>query len=89
MGRVSTSSRYVIDVIGMDPLSVGGGISSTLAISDFLDVLGRRKLVGVSGIYTNLLDNSRFPDSIIWWAGGRGKIEKNEVFSTYEWVVGS
>ena len=23
MGRISTSSRYVIDIIGMDPLSLG------------------------------------------------------------------
>ena len=31
MGRISTSSRYVIDIIGMDPLSLGewgGGVNS-------------------------------------------------------------
>ena len=53
MGRISTSSRYVIDIIGTEPLSLGGGISSALASSVLLDVLGRRKLVGVSGTCTN------------------------------------
>ena len=31
MGRISTSSRYVIDIIGTDPLSLGelgGGVNS-------------------------------------------------------------
>ena len=43
MGRIITSSRYVIDIIGTDLLSLGelGGISSSLASSVLLDVLGR------------------------------------------------
>ena len=43
MGRISTSSRYVIDMIGKDPLYLGelGGISSALASSVLLGVLGR------------------------------------------------
>ena len=77
MGRISTSSKYVIDIIGTDLLSYGelgeGGISCSLASSVLLDVLGRCKLIGVSGTCTNGLDNSRFPDSTIWGAEGRGK----------------
>ena len=45
MGRISTSSRYMIDIIGTDLLSWGelggGGISGALASSVLLDVLGR------------------------------------------------
>ena len=91
MGRISTSSRYVIYISGTDPLSLGelGGIFSALASTVLLDVLGQLKLVGMSGTCTNWLDNSRFPDSAIWGAGGRGKIETNEVFLTYDWVIGS
>ena len=40
MGRISTSSRYVIDIIGTDPLSLGelgGGVSSSLASSVLLE----------------------------------------------------
>ena len=28
MGRISTDSRYVIDIIGRGPLSLGGGVNS-------------------------------------------------------------
>ena len=42
------------------------------------------KLVGEPEACTNLIDNSRFPDSTIWGAGGRGKIEKIEIILTYE-----
>ena len=43
MGRIITSSRYVIDIIGTDPLSLGelGGISGALVSSVLLHVLGR------------------------------------------------
>ena len=44
MGRIRTSPRYVIDITGPDPLSLGElgmGISSALASSVLLDVLGR------------------------------------------------
>ena len=43
MGRVSTSCKYVIDIIGMDLLSLGelGGIFRALASLVLLDVLGR------------------------------------------------
>jgi len=43
MGRISTNSRYVIDIIGTGLLSLEdlGAISSALASSVFLDVLGR------------------------------------------------
>ena len=56
MGRIGTSSRYVIDIVGTDSLYLGkfgGGVSSTLASSVLLDVLGRWKLAGVSGTCTN------------------------------------
>ena len=53
-GEICTSPRYLIDIIGIDPLSLGelGGISSALVSSVLLDVLGRWKLVGVSGTCT-------------------------------------
>ena len=43
MGRISASPRYGIDITGPDPLSLGelGGISSALASSVLLNVLGR------------------------------------------------
>ena len=43
MGRISKSRRYVIDVTGLDPLSLGDleGGPSALASSVLLDVLGR------------------------------------------------
>ena len=56
MGRISAISRYVIDIIGPDPLSLGelgGGYSSALASSVLLDVLGRCKFVDLSGTCTN------------------------------------
>ena len=82
----------MIDVTGLDPLSLGElGGSSALASSVFLDLLERLKLVGVSETCTNWLDKVVLPDSTIWGGGGegRGKIRKNEVFLTYEWVIGS
>ena len=48
MGKISTSSRYVIDITGTDPLSLGE-----------------------------------------WGGGLLLKILKNEVFLTYEGVIGS
>ena len=67
--RINTSFRYVIYIIGPDSLSLGElrGISSALASSVLLDVLGRWKLVSVSGTYANWLDNSPFPDSTMGW----------------------
>ena len=57
MGRISSSPRHVIDIIGPDRLSLGklggGEISSALASSVLLDVLGQWKLVSVSGTCTN------------------------------------
>ena len=44
MGRISTSSKYEIDITGPYSLSLGefgGGISSALASSVLLEVLGR------------------------------------------------
>ena len=43
MGKISTSSRYVIDITGLDPLSLGGweGIFCALESSVLQDVLGR------------------------------------------------
>ena len=42
MGRIIKFRRYVIDVTGLDPLSLGElGGSSDLANSVLLDVLGR------------------------------------------------
>ena len=42
MGRISKCLRYVIDVTGLDPLSLGElGGSSALASSVLLDVLER------------------------------------------------
>ena len=55
MGRISKCRRYVIDVTVLDPLSLeelGMGFSA-LASMVLLDVLGRRKLVGVSGSCRN------------------------------------
>ena len=42
MGRISKCCRYVIDVTGLDSLSLGElGVSSALASLVLLDVLGR------------------------------------------------
>ena len=45
MGRTNKCRRYVIDVTGLDPLSLGelkgGGKSTALVSSLLLDVLGR------------------------------------------------
>ena len=42
MGRISKSPRYVIDVTGLDPLSLGElGGSSALASLVLVDVVGR------------------------------------------------
>ena len=44
MGRINKCCRYVIDVTGLDPLSLGelgGGGVSALASLTLLDVLGR------------------------------------------------
>ena len=42
MDRIRKFCRYVIDVTGLDPLSLGElGGSSALAISVLLDVLGQ------------------------------------------------
>ena len=42
MGRISTCRRYVIEVTGLDPLSLGEfGGSSALASLVLVDVLGR------------------------------------------------
>ena len=50
MGRISKCRRCVIDVTGLDLLSLGElGGPSALASLVLLDVLGRWKLVGVSG----------------------------------------
>ena len=88
--RISKCPWYIIDVTVLDLLSLlelGEGFSH-LASLVLLDVLGRWKLVSVSGSSTNWLDTVVFPDSTIWGAKGRGKIRKNEVFITYEWVIG-
>ena len=54
MGRISKCLRYVIDVTGLDPLSLGDiEGSGALVSSVLLDVLGRCQLVGVSGTGTN------------------------------------
>ena len=45
MGRINTSPRYVMDITGQDPLSLGdlgeGGISIVLARLVLLGLLGR------------------------------------------------
>ena len=89
--RISKCPWYMIDVTVLDSLSLGelGEGFSDLASLVHPDVLGRWKLVGVLGSCTNWLDKVIFPDSIIWGAKGRGKIRKNDVFITYEWVIGS
>ena len=80
--RISTSLRYVIDIIGTDPLSLveAWGISSALARSVLLDVVGRGKFVGVSGTCTNWLYNSRSPDFTIWGLEGEEKLKQMRYF---------
>ena len=85
--RISKCRRYVIDVTILDPLSLRG--SSALASLVLLDVLGRWKLVGVSGTWSNWLDKFDFLVPTIWDAEGRGNIRKKDVFLTYEWMIGS
>ena len=77
--RISKCPWYVIEGTVLDSLSLGelGGGFRDLASLVLLDVLGRWKLVGVSGSCTNWLDKVFFPGSTIWGAKGRGKIRKN------------
>ena len=46
-----------------------------------LDVLGRRKLIGVSESCTNLLNKVVFPDSTIWGLKGEEQLEKLGIFN--------
>ena len=89
--RINKCPWYLIGRIVLDSLSLGdlgGGVQwfSEFGASGWL---GRWKLVGVSGSCTNGLDKAIFPDLTIWGAKGRGKSRKNEVFITYELVIGS
>ena len=54
MGRIRTSPRYVVNTTGLNQLSLGElGRSSALASLVLLDVVGRWKLVGLSGTGSN------------------------------------
>jgi len=69
VGIISKCLRYAIDVARLYSRSLGElGWSSALASLVLLDVLGRGKLVGVSGTCTNCLDKVVFPDSTFWGA---------------------
>ena len=71
--------RDVIDLTGLDPLSLGElGMGFRALV--LLNVLGRWKLVRVPGSCTYLLDKVVIPDTTIWGAEGRGKIRKIELF---------
>ena len=91
MGRTSKCRRYVIDLTGLDPLSLGELGAGVQCFGEFgASVHARTTSIGMPvRACTNLLDKVSFPDSTIWGAEGRGKIRKNEAFLTYEWVIGS
>ena len=88
MGRISTSSRYVIDMLGTYPLSLGE-ISS--AFGEFgASGRARRMKIGRRVRDLNKLTLYQlFSGFDHLGAGGRGKNEKNEVFLTYAYVIAS
>ena len=87
MDRISKCRRYVIDVTVLDSLSLGELGEGVQCFGEF-GASGLARTMKIGSCVRDL-DKVVFPDSTIWGAKGRGKIKKNELFITYEWVIGS